>query len=160
MRRFDRRHHRDVGRCDPGQAADLAEVIRRHLQNSDALLGAQLAQRDGQPVEAVVVGPILENSGIRGNRTEHRGDRLLGRRFSYTAGDADNLHLLFRENETRPVLDRLTSIRHDDAGGARVYRMLAEDTYCAAGAGVSDVIMAVGALGLDRKKELSRPDHA
>ena len=97
VRRLDGRHHRDVRRCDPGQAADLAEVIRCHLQHRDAMLGAQLAQRDGQPIEAVVVGPILEDSGIRGKRTEHRGDGLLGRRFSYAAGDADNLHLLFRE---------------------------------------------------------------
>ena len=79
VRRLDGRHHRDARWRDLRQAANLAELIRRHLQHRDAMLGTELTQCDGQSIKTVVVGSILEDGAQIGVRIEHRGDGLLGR---------------------------------------------------------------------------------
>ena len=134
-----------------GHAIDLTEMIRCDLENRDAVFGAELAQRDGQPVESVVVGPVLEDGVLRG---QHRRDGLLGRGLAHAAGDADDLYLLFCQDEACPSLDGLPGIRDHDAGGAYIHGVLAENAGRTAGAGVADVVMAIGALGLDRQEEL------
>ena len=124
MRRLDGGDHGDVRRRDLGQPRHLAEVVGGHLQDGDPLVRQQLAERDGQTVEAVVVGPVLEDGEAA---AQDGGNRLFGGGLADAAGDADHLHLLLGEDEARPLLDRLPRVGHDDAGGAVSTGVLAED---------------------------------
>ena len=85
--RLDGRDDRDLRRRDLAEPGHLAEVIGGHLQHRDPVFGPQLAQRDRQAVEAVVVGAVLEDRELP---RQHRRNRLFGRGLADAAGDADD----------------------------------------------------------------------
>ena len=147
------------GGAMPAQPRHLAEVVGGHLEDGDSLVGQQLAQRDGQAVEAVVVGPVLED-GERPPRTAAIASLVGG--LAHAAGDADDLGAC-GEDEARPVLDGLPGVGHDDAGGAEALRssgLLAEDAGHACPARVGDVVVPVGAFGPDCQEKLAGLDQA
>jgi len=89
---------------------------------------------------------------------QHGRDRLFGRGLTDAAGDAHDPQRLLGEDEARPILDRLASVGHDDAGGAvtgGIERLLAQDAGRAASQRVGDVVVPVGAVGPDREEKLS-----
>jgi len=157
---LDRRDHCDGGRRDLRKPVDLTEVVCRHLQHGDPVFRQQLAERDRQTVESVIVGPVLED--LR-SPCENLSDGFLGRGLAHAAGDPDDRHLGSMDEVLRPILHGLPRVVHHDAGrvsSAQIYGRLAKDSGRSSAHRVQRVCMPVSPLGHHRDKQLSRPDDS
>ena len=102
------------------EAGDLARCDRRPSPAPRALLRQQLAQRDGQAVEAVVVGAVLEDRPSAASTAAIASLVVVLPTLPVTPMTST---CCFGEDVARPVLDRLPRVGHDDAGDGERARL-------------------------------------